>query len=46
MYRIYSLAISPLVDFPLAPLFDLSHLLGTLLVVIGSVHLVPRLLVN
>ncbi len=30
MYRIYSLAISPLVDFPLAPLFNLSHLLGIL----------------
>jgi hypothetical protein len=33
-------------DYPLAPLVSLLHLLGTLLVVTGSVHLVPRLLVN
>jgi hypothetical protein len=31
---------------PLLPLFPLIHLLGTLLAVIGSVHLVSRLLVN
>jgi hypothetical protein len=31
---------------PLLPLFPLIHLLGTLLAVTGSVHLVPRLLVN
>jgi hypothetical protein len=33
-------------DYPLAPLVPLLHLLGTLLVITGSVHLVPRLLVN
>ncbi len=38
----YSLA--PLA--PLAPLVPLLYLLGTLLAVTGSVHLVPRLLVN
>ncbi len=31
---------------PFAPLFTLLHLLGTLLAVTVSVHLVPRLLVN
>jgi hypothetical protein len=31
---------------PFAPLSTLLHLLGTLLAVTGSVHLVPRLLVN
>jgi hypothetical protein len=30
----------------LLPLFPLIYLLGTLLAVIGSVHLVSRLLVN
>jgi hypothetical protein len=42
MYTIIPLA--PLV--PLFPLFDPPHLLGTLLAVTGSVHLVPGLLVN
>ncbi len=32
--------------FPLLPFAPLFHLLGTLLAVTGSVHLVPRLLVN
>jgi hypothetical protein len=32
--------------FPLLPSFPLIHLLGTLLAVTGSVHLVSRLLVN
>ncbi len=31
---------------PVFPLFPLIYLLGTLLAVIGSVHLVSRLLVN
>ncbi len=31
---------------PLLPLFPLVHLLGTLLAVTGSNHLVPRLLIN
>ena len=32
--------------FPFAPHSSLSYLLGTLLAVTGSAHLVPRLLVN
>jgi hypothetical protein len=47
----YSLApLVPLVPLaplvPLVPLLPLFHLLGTLLAVTGSVHLVSRLLVN
>jgi hypothetical protein len=42
-----SLADFSLLPFaPLVPLSPLFYLLGTLLVVTGSVHLVPRLLVN
>jgi hypothetical protein len=37
---------SPCYFFPFAPLFNPSHLLGTLLAVTGSVHLIPRLLIN
>ncbi len=46
VYDTFPLLFSPLVDPLLAPLFTLLNLLGTLLAVTGSVHLVPRLLVN
>ncbi len=44
LYKAYS-PFTPLL-LPFVPLSILFHLLGTLLAVTGSVHLVPRLLVN
>ncbi len=42
----FPLLLSPLADFLLLPFPALPYLLGTLLAVTGSIHLVPRLLVN
>jgi hypothetical protein len=46
MLDTFPLLLSPLADSLLLPFSTLPYLLGTLLAVTGSVHLVPRLLVN